>query len=148
MQTLDAYPQRSVGGSCFVTKRYELTEDERVVSLDIDLANLPTHGLLVVSEEAVRQMNVCLGWDTDVHGAERLAETRAQVAELEDANAKLQAALEMVVSVQAITYAPVDDFAVDAISHLAKTVPVPVKKATIKKAAAKKIAAKKAAVKK
>ena len=142
MQTLDAYPQRTVGGSCFVTKRYELVEDERVVSLDIDLANLPTHGLLVVSEEAVRQMNVCLGWDTDVHGAERLAETRAQVAELEDANVKLQAALEMVVSVQAITYAPATD-PNEANDDIAPVKKAPVKKATVKKAAAKKAAVKK-----
>ena len=142
MQTLDAYPQRTVGGSCFVTKRYELVEDERVVSLDIDLANLPTHGLLVVSEEAVRQMNVCLGWDTDVHGAERLRDVLNKVAVLEYANARLQAALEAVVSAQKITYAPVTD------PNEANDDIAPVKKAAVKKAAVKKVAAKKVAVKK
>ena len=136
MQTLDAYPQRSVGGSCFVTKRYELDEGERVVSLDIDLANLPTHGLLVVSEEAIRQMCVSLGWQTDVHGAERLAAAQAQVAELEDTNSKLQAALAMVVSVQAITYAP---FTEPSAAEIAVA-----KKVAAKKVAAKKVAAKKA----
>ena len=137
MQTLDAYPQRTVGGSCFVTKRYELVEGERVVSLDIDLANLPTHGLLVVSEEAIRQMCVSLGWDTDVHGAERLAAAQAQIAELEDTNSKLQAALAAVVSVQAITYAPVTE------PNKADDDIAPVKKAPVKKVAAKKVAAKK-----
>lgn len=103
MQVYDAYPARAVGGSCLVTKDYDVSNGKRVLSLDIDLANLPTHGLICVSEEAVRQMNVALGWDTDVHGAQRLAELREQVARLEESNAQMVAAIRAIQAAGVIT---------------------------------------------
>lgn len=83
MQLFDVYPAGTAGGCCFITKRYEVGPDEKVISLDVDLDSLPPHGLLCVSEEAVRQLNVILGWDADEHGRDRRRQLEERVAELE-----------------------------------------------------------------
>ena len=76
MQLFDVYPAGAVGGSCFITKDYDVSGGKRVISLDVRLDNLPATGLLCVSEEAVRQLNVILGWDADEQGHDRDGRTR------------------------------------------------------------------------
>ena len=92
MQLFDAYPVGAVGGSCFITKDYEVGDGRKVISLDIRLDNLPATGLLCVSQEAVRQLNVVLGWDADEDGHERRKALTERVAELEAENESMRAA--------------------------------------------------------
>lgn len=93
MQVYDAYPARAVGGACFITKNYDLSGGQRVVSLDIDLSNQPMTGLVCISEEGVRQMNVALGWIADEQGAQNLADARAEVELLRAKVTEQEAAL-------------------------------------------------------
>ena len=108
MKIMDAYPPYAVGGSCFITKDYDVSNGKRVISLDVDVANLPARGMLCISEEAVRQMCVALGWATDVEGFAKLAEAGTRIADLESENASLRDAMQSVLSVQRVV-APTGD---------------------------------------
>ena len=109
MQLFDVYPAGAVGGSCFITKDYAVGDGRKVISLDVRLDNLPAHGLLCVSQEAVRQMNVILGWDADEEGHARRAALETRCTELEDANAKLLNALNNVLAAQDLVPAEAPD---------------------------------------
>lgn len=98
MQLFDVYPAGAVGGSCFITKDYAVGDGRKVISLDVRLDNLPATGLLCVSQEAVRQMNVILGWDADEQGHERRKALTARVAELEAENESMRAAFAALVA--------------------------------------------------
>lgn len=104
MQVLDAYPAYAVGGSCLVTKSYDVSGGKKVISLDVDVHTLPSRGVICLSEEAVQLMCVALGWDTDQEGFAKRAAQAERIAELEKQNADLQAALESVVSAQKVAY--------------------------------------------
>jgi hypothetical protein len=100
MKIMDAYPPYAVGGSCFITKDYDVSNGKRVISLDVDVANLPARGMLCISEEAVRQMCVALGWATDVEGFAKLAEARERITYLESESAALRSAIDDVLHAQ------------------------------------------------
>ena len=89
MQLFDTYPPYAVGGSCFITKDYDVSGGKKVISLDVDVDSLPAHGMLCISEEAVRQLNVILGWDANEEGAAQRKALQARVKELEAEVAEL-----------------------------------------------------------
>jgi hypothetical protein len=154
MQLFDAYPAGAVGGSCFITKDYEVGDGRKVISLDIRLDNLPATGLLCVSQEAVRQLNVVLGWDADEDGHERRKALTERVAELEAENESMRAAF----AAFAAATPPAASGASSSVGESSVTItdpvveeveaPAPAKKAPAKKAPAKKAPAKKAPAKK
>ena len=89
-------------GSCFITKRYEVPDGERVIDLQIDLETLPAFGHLCVSETAVRLLNVELGWDVDTDVKQKLKETRARESELRSENRRLRLAINSIVDAAAL----------------------------------------------
>jgi hypothetical protein len=152
MQLFDVYPAGAVGGSCFITKDYAVGDGRKVISLDVRLDNLPATGLLCVSQEAVRQMNVILGWDADEQGHDRRKALTARVAELEAENESMRNAFAALVAATPVAPTVADEIPefVPAVDVPAEKVEkaTPAKKAPAKKAPAKKAAAKKAAPKK
>jgi hypothetical protein len=102
MKVIDAYPPFAVGGSCIVTKDYDVSGGKKVINLDIDVATLPARGVLCLSEKAVELMCVALGWDTDHDGFAKRKGLAAHVAELEAENAQLREALESVLAAQKV----------------------------------------------
>lgn len=137
MQLFDVYPAGAVGGSCFITKDYS-TGPGSVISLDVRLDNLPPHGLLCVSKEAVRQMNVILGWDADEDGHARRKALTARVAELEAENESMRNAFAALVAATPAEPTTVDIADYEPTPPAADEVE---KKAPAKKAPAKKAAA-------
>jgi hypothetical protein len=141
MKVIDSYPPFAVGGSCIVTKDYDVSGGKKVISLDIDVATLPARGVLCLSEKAVELMCVALGWDTDHAGFDKRKELTAHVAELEAENASLREAMQSVLSVQRVVAEPAPAPAPEVVADEPVVEPV-VKKAPAKKAAAKKAPAK------
>jgi hypothetical protein len=148
MQVLDVYPPYAVGGSCFVTQEYDTSRGQKVISLDVDVANLPAHGMLCVSEEAVRQMCVALGWATDYEGFAKLDALREQSAAQAAEIVALRDALDSVLAAQKVVAQPTVEWVARPVvatttdEQFAIVDAAPVKKAPAKKAAAKKAAAK------
>jgi hypothetical protein len=145
MQVLDVYPPYAVGGSCFITQEYDTSRGQKVISLDVDVANLPAHGMLCVSEEAVRQMCVALGWATDYEGFAKLDALREQSAAQAAEIVALRDALDSVLAAQKVVAQPTATagFAAEVVAAFDQPVDAaPAKKAPAKKAAAKKAAAK------
>jgi hypothetical protein len=100
VRVCDAYPLGAVGGACLVTKEYRVKPGEKVVDLGIDIENLPTHGLLCISQKGVQLMATALGWKVSTREESKsvLAEQAAQIKSLEAQNAKLNDALRAVLS--------------------------------------------------
>lgn len=149
MQLFDVYPAGAVGGSCFITKDYTVGDGRKVISLDVRLDNLPATGLLCVSQEAVRQMNVILGWDADEQGHERRKALTARVAELEAENESMRAAFAALVA--ATPPAPIVTEPVEDVVKVAAVIPVTeqgVEEGAEQREVVKKTAAKKAPAKK
>lgn len=97
MQLRDAYPVDTVGGSCFLTGAYEVSEGERVVDLDLDLETKPAWGRVCLSEGAVRQMAVLLGWEISPRKAEAISRLRAENGVLRAELAEMRKAVRSVV---------------------------------------------------
>src|SRR4051812_44307088 len=62
MHATDRYPVNAVKGGCFLLGRYEVGPGHKVMDLDTDLDDLPMHGRLCISEDAVESMVGALGW--------------------------------------------------------------------------------------
>lgn len=131
MKVIDAYPPFAVGGSCIVTKDYDVSGGKKVINLDIDVATLPARGVLCLSEKAVELMCVALGWDTDRDGFAKRKGLADHVAELEAENASLREAMSSVLSVQRVVAEPEVTLDEPAVKK------APAKKAVAKKAPAK-----------
>jgi len=62
MIVLPKFPSYASGNRCFITKRTELEEGDRVVCTDIDADSLPT-GTLCLHSNTVKMMVAALGWE-------------------------------------------------------------------------------------
>ena len=145
MQLFDTYPAGAVGGSCFITKDYAVGDGRKVISLDVRLDNLPATGLLCVSQEAVRQMNVILGWDADEQGHDRRKALTARVAELEAENESMRNAFAaLVAATPAAATPPAASGASSSVGESSVTITDPVVEEVEAPAPAKKAPAKKA----
>lgn len=147
MKVIDSYPPFAVGGSCIVTKDYDVSGGKKVISLDVDVSTLPARGVLCLSEKAVELMCVALGWDTDRDGFAKRKGLADHVAELEAENASLREAMQSVLKVQRVVTVPTGEVDGEAkaldMEQSVLPEPAPVaKKAPAKKAAAKKAPAK------
>lgn len=98
MQLRDAFPVGTALGACFVTGAYELRDGQKVVDLDRDLEDMPPWGRLCLHPEAVRQMCVLLGWETDPKLTSRVRRQQATITQLRAEVAELRTALSGVLA--------------------------------------------------
>ena len=90
MRAVPAYPPGVATGGCFITGRYEVGVNERVLDLEVEIDNLPPFGRLCLCEPILQGMVTEMGWRlvTPELQAEHddlvveLAETHEQLAEL------------------------------------------------------------------
>lgn len=97
MQLRESYPTDTVGGACFITGRYELDDDEKVIDCDINLDAKPAWGRVCISAEAVRQMGVLLGWDMSPRKDKQMSKLREAHAIVMVENQELREALRSVI---------------------------------------------------
>lgn len=103
MRLLSAFPPDSVGGHCFITRKYDPSEG--VIDLNVDLEELPPHGRLCIHPVAVRAMCDLVGW-VPVDKADRKnrldeldrenADLRRQLAEAQNALSDVLRARDLV----------------------------------------------------
>ena len=85
MKVHGRFPTTTARNADFVTGR---RKDGRVLDLQVDLEDMPAHGLLVVHEDTVVMMVKKLGWKLENDDA--LAHAESQVIELKDQLANVQ----------------------------------------------------------